>query len=281
MKRCCRSQTPQRPLRHCWRCSCQGIRRSLLTVTASWIMGLSGERQIVHKYEKHKLARQTAQVGQYKADPLMQLTRLCALPRKNRRQRHGIGVINMVSERDDDTEKSNLAVQEVPAAGIAESTCAPEVIGLTQSNLAASVPPLLYRKFHLQYHRRFFDQVPMFRDQPDHFPSLVVSHLVCRVYMPADYICVKGDYGDEMYFIEEGKVLIYSADESSILHSLGPGDFLGELSLMRGQMRSCSVQADSFCLVLGLKKQHLDRILQAFRNLHQSYTVLLTHVKSS
>mmetsp|Transcript_50021 Transcript_50021/g.125462 ORF Transcript_50021/g.125462 Transcript_50021/m.125462 type:complete len:156 (+) Transcript_50021:820-1287(+) len=104
----------------------------------------------------------------------------------------------------------------------------------------------------------------MFRDQPDHFLSLVVSHLVCRVYMPADYICVKGDYGDEMYFIEEGKVLIYSTDESSILHSLGPGDFFGELSLMRGQMRSCSVQADSFCLVLVLKKQHLDRILQAF-----------------
>uniref|UniRef100_A0A7S1KDZ0 Cyclic nucleotide-binding domain-containing protein n=2 Tax=Vitrella brassicaformis TaxID=1169539 RepID=A0A7S1KDZ0_9ALVE len=138
------------------------------------------------------------------------------------------------------------------------------VIGLTQSNLAASVPPLLYRKFLLQYHRRFFDRVPMFRDQPDHFLSLVVSHLVCRVYMPADYICVKGDYGDEMYFIEEGKVLIYSTDESSILHSLGPGDFFGELSLMRGQMRSCSVQADSFCLVLVLKKQHLDRILQAF-----------------
>lgn len=65
-----------------------------------------------------------------------------------------------------------------------------------------------------------------------------------REYKPGEYIFRKGNPGNGMYIILQGKVMIIDetgiGDEQNILASLESGNFLGELSLLDEAPRSAS-----------------------------------------
>jgi CRP-like cAMP-binding protein len=66
-----------------------------------------------------------------------------------------------------------------------------------------------------------------------------------------------GDPGAEMFVVRSGKVRIFveSADTEKTLAILGPGEFIGEMSLLTGQPRAASavVEEDAELLVVGGK----------------------------
>jgi MFS superfamily sulfate permease-like transporter len=68
----------------------------------------------------------------------------------------------------------------------------------------------------------------------------------------------KGNAADGVWLLEKGVVSILSGgDESTRLSTLGPGQFLGEMSLIDGKSRSATAQADSPVNALLLDKQAL------------------------
>eukprot|EP00921_Rhytidocystis_pertsovi_P011251 GHVQ01018167.1.p1 GENE.GHVQ01018167.1~~GHVQ01018167.1.p1 ORF type:complete len:828 (+),score=164.21 GHVQ01018167.1:336-2486(+) len=133
-------------------------------------------------------------------------------------------------------------------------------------NLEKFIPSLMYRKFLLHYYSAFLSKVPMLQSQPEAFLLELVAHITIRIYMPSDYICIKGDMGDDMFFILEGRVIVHPSKPGRKMMQkiIGSGDFFGEMSVLYGHNRTCSVQADSFCALMVLNKFGLDLIFEQF-----------------
>jgi len=59
---------------------------------------------------------------------------------------------------------------------------------------------------------------------------------------PGEIICFEGDYGDTMYMIRSGRVMVIKGDleAPAILAYRGPGDIIGEMALLENQPRSAT-----------------------------------------
>jgi len=51
----------------------------------------------------------------------------------------------------------------------------------------------------------------------------ISTSLVQTIYLPGDFIILKDDIGEEMYFIAEGTVYVVAADKRTVLNTLGQG----------------------------------------------------------
>ena len=85
------------------------------------------------------------------------------------------------------------------------------------------------------------------------------------IYLPGDFIILKGDIGEEMYFIAEGSVYILAADKRTVLNTLGRGSYFGEMAIfLDSNKRTAYVQAETFCNLLILSKKDVDKIKENY-----------------
>lgn len=71
-----------------------------------------------------------------------------------------------------------------------------------------------------------------------------------------DPVFREGDPGNELYVLSRGRVRVWTRDGQGrqvVLNEIGPGDFFGEMAVVRGASRSASATAveDSTLLVYG------------------------------
>ena len=78
----------------------------------------------------------------------------------------------------------------------------------------------------------------------------IVRALRSRVVPAGSIICRKGEPGDQMYFIVEGRVTIATPSPTPV--ELGPGSFFGEMALISGEPRSATVTAATEVSLLSL-----------------------------
>jgi MFS family permease len=71
---------------------------------------------------------------------------------------------------------------------------------------------------------------------------------------PGDVVIREGDAGDRFYVIEEGTVEV--TKEGRLIASLGPGDFVGEIALLRDIPRVATVTATSPVVLQALDRSH-------------------------
>lgn len=88
--------------------------------------------------------------------------------------------------------------------------------------------------------------------------------LESQIFLPGDYIIYKGEIGDEMYFIAEGSVLMLTEDKQNVTSRLGKGGFFGEIAILTECRRQDYVQAETFCIIIILKKVNFDIISKNF-----------------
>ena len=62
-----------------------------------------------------------------------------------------------------------------------------------------------------------------------------------------------------MYFISSGTVEVFAAGEK---YKLGRGDFVGEMALVSGKRRQADVFARTYCQLLVLKEDDLQRLFK-------------------
>lgn len=93
----------------------------------------------------------------------------------------------------------------------------------------------------------------------------IAFKLEFTVYMPGDYIIIKDDIGEEMFFILEGNVNVLSVSDDEIIATLKSGDYFGEIALyMNPTKRICSVVAETYCEMCLLQKKFINEILDSF-----------------
>jgi MFS family permease len=71
---------------------------------------------------------------------------------------------------------------------------------------------------------------------------------------PGDVVIREGDYGDRFYVIESGSVEV--TREGRYVAELGPGDFVGEIALLRDVPRVATVTATSATTLQALDRAH-------------------------
>nr|XP_015208558.1 PREDICTED: potassium/sodium hyperpolarization-activated cyclic nucleotide-gated channel 1-like [Lepisosteus oculatus] len=106
--------------------------------------------------------------------------------------------------------------------------------------------------------------MPVFKDADPHFITALLEVLQFEMYETGDDIIRKGAFGDCMYFIDRGTVLVQAPN---LQQKLTDGAFFGELCLIRDGKRTASVKALTPCRLYSLSVTGYRKVLQQFPEL--------------
>lgn len=67
---------------------------------------------------------------------------------------------------------------------------------------------------------------------PDKAIKYLATKLTSEIYLPGDFVIVKGEIGEEMFFIVEGGLHVLSSDSDEFLYRIEKGGYIGELALV-------------------------------------------------
>lgn len=92
--------------------------------------------------------------------------------------------------------------------------------------------------------------------------ALVAARFQSRRYEPGDRIITEGEPGESMYFIRAGVVRVSTMTDAGLLElgELKPGDYFGEVSLLKKVRRTATVSALEETELLELTRADLDAL---------------------
>jgi CRP-like cAMP-binding protein len=93
----------------------------------------------------------------------------------------------------------------------------------------------------------------------------VVASTELRTYEEGDIIVTEGEEGSSLFLIVSGSVKVFTrtTDGSNLgLAELGPGDFFGEVSLLKGRPRTATITAGTQVSAIELARSEVDRIAE-------------------
>lgn len=105
---------------------------------------------------------------------------------------------------------------------------------------------------------------PLLKDFSPTGLQIIASAATEKVFPRGTLIFAENMVADAMYFVAEGRVAIgiKNADgKDTHVASLGPGDFIGELSLLSPSRRLCSALAESDVKTVELRADAFKRLL--------------------
>lgn len=141
---------------------------------------------------------------------------------------------------------------------------------IVSKDIYTRLPKNIVHNFIYEYSRHGLKKLPFLQKNDSEVLMMRISlKLESKIFLPGDYLIYKDDIGDEMYFIDFGRVHIIAPDNSKVIKVLSDGDFFGEMALVNNSKRMCSVIASSLCLVRTLNKSNFHRILQGFPDVLQ------------
>lgn len=107
-------------------------------------------------------------------------------------------------------------------------------------------------------------QVPMFRDISTQCLEKVIEYMQPRIYLPGEWVLIKGEWGEEMFFVLRGKFEVIPEITKPALIVLHKGQSFGEMSLLLRKKRNSSVRSINHGELMCLKKQAFMKILKHF-----------------
>ena len=89
----------------------------------------------------------------------------------------------------------------------------------------------------------FLQRVPMFSELPPVELKQVAAVAWENFYTEGDLIARQGETGDAMFIIVEGEVKVYTEGTNEELAVRGPGEYVGEMSIISQEPRMASLRA--------------------------------------
>jgi CRP-like cAMP-binding protein len=167
-----------------------------------------------------------------------------------------------------------LITREPRTAGVVAAAPA-EVLRLGRETFLQVVdrlaPQVMNRLREIAGHLRLtyadiLKQIPFFASLPDSAAVELSRRLQRRELSPGEVLFSKGDIGRTLYIIDSGLVKIVTHDargEELILNQCGPGEAIGEMSLLEESTRTAGVVAQEPTIVLQLER---DAFMEAIRS---------------
>jgi small-conductance mechanosensitive channel len=98
----------------------------------------------------------------------------------------------------------------------------------------------------------------------------LAQRLETSLFTARETICRQGELGEQFYIIKSGRVEVTAHNEhgqSTVVRTMGPGDFFGEISLLTGEPRSATVTALEDAEMLVINKEDMRCMLEQNREL--------------
>lgn len=100
--------------------------------------------------------------------------------------------------------------------------------------------------------------VPLFRELSAEALGDVCEQLRLFSLHQGEMLFQQGDPGTSMFIVDQGKLRVYTLGEGErhvLLDVLGPGDVIGELTLLDGRPRTAYAQAETDCDIFALDRE--------------------------
>ena len=107
---------------------------------------------------------------------------------------------------------------------------------------------------------RFLRKVLIFQESPDDVLARIAESLTEMEVSEGDHIVLKGELGDSMYIINDGRVKVHDGDY--IFTVLKSGDVFGKYYLLDKEERSATVTALSHSFLFRFQQDEFQRITQ-------------------
>ncbi|KAF0692503.1 Aste57867_16425 [Aphanomyces stellatus] len=113
------------------------------------------------------------------------------------------------------------------------------------------------------------NRVPVFQKCSKKVVQDLVMNLELNVYLPGDYIIVKGEVGMHMYFVQNGECEVTKASKTTpgdedVIKRLGQGDYFGEIALLMNCKRTANVRATTFAELCVLSRAVFEDITEKY-----------------
>ena len=102
--------------------------------------------------------------------------------------------------------------------------------------------------------------IPLFENLGNDELRLIARLLTKESYPKGACVFREGDAGDTMYLVESGQLSVIGPDSQTIA-KIGPGDFVGEISLLLAQPRTASLKVNIDAEMWALRKKDFDEML--------------------
>lgn len=132
-------------------------------------------------------------------------------------------------------------------------------LGYDESSFLYNLPKGLSDEVSLWLKKEVIENIPLFRGTTRDFIKEIALVLKPIILTPGDIVFSEGDPGEEMYFIQRGKLTVIS--RNSKIAELSDGQFFGEIALFKNIPRTAAVQAMSYCDLYCLRKDAFDDVL--------------------
>uniref|UniRef100_A0A3P8U696 Cyclic nucleotide gated channel subunit beta 1b n=1 Tax=Amphiprion percula TaxID=161767 RepID=A0A3P8U696_AMPPE len=136
---------------------------------------------------------------------------------------------------------------------------------LDEQELLTQLPDKMRLDIAIDVNYSIVSKVPLFQGCDRQMIFDMLKSLRSVVYLPGDYVCKKGEVGQEMYIIKAGEVQVVGGpDGKTVFVTLRAGSVFGEISLLAvggGNRRTANVIAHGFANLFILDKKDLNEIL--------------------
>ena len=100
--------------------------------------------------------------------------------------------------------------------------------------------------------------IPLFANLDDHDLGVIATFADETSVTEGDVLVREGDFSYELMAIEEGQAEVRRGD--TVVATLGPGDFFGEMGVVNNEMRTATIVATSSMRLITLTTWELKRM---------------------
>jgi small-conductance mechanosensitive channel/CRP-like cAMP-binding protein len=127
--------------------------------------------------------------------------------------------------------------------------------------------------------RDVLEHVALFTVLDEAERAALAAHMAPQRFTAGNTIVEQGEGGASMYIVAEGLLYVYMAHAKSgepmKIAEISPGQFFGEVSLLTGEPRSATVQAETDALVYEITKEDMERLLDKRPEIAEQLTQLI------
>ncbi len=111
--------------------------------------------------------------------------------------------------------------------------------------------------------KHILKSIPLFKNLGNDDLEQIATRLRKEQYPKGTIIFHEGDVGDRMYLVESGQVAVVGKDGMDTIAFMGPGSFVGEISLLLAQPRTANLQVMIDAQLWVLDKKDFDSLLNS------------------
>lgn len=127
--------------------------------------------------------------------------------------------------------------------------------------------------------RDVLEHVALFTVLDEAEMASLAAHMTPHMFTAGNIIVEQGQGGASMYIVAEGLLYVYMAHAESgellKIAEISPGQFFGEVSLLTGEPRSATVQAETDALVYEITKEDMELLLDKRPEIAEQLTRLI------